>query len=770
MTIAYFIHLNGIVQGVGFRPYVYRLAHEMGIQGWVSNTSHGVYIHAEGSQVPIFYTRLLKEIPPLAKVTLANYSEVPLRNYTSFEIHKSEDEGKADVLISPDIATCADCFADLRDPENNRYQYPFTNCTNCGPRYTIIQDVPYDRNQTTMRSFPMCYTCAQEYKNPLDRRFHAQPVACSQCGPKVQLFNADGEVLEGLGIEQLSQGSILAVKGLGGFHLVCDAGNAATVQRLRQRKERGAKPFAVMARNLDVISKYLKVSSQEEALIKSIAAPIIILDRIEGSERYLPKEIAPGIHTLGMMLPYTPLHALLFEGPFDFLVMTSANLSGRPLIYTNEEALTELQGIADYFLIHNRDIFHPCDDSVLQVIGGEAVFHRRARGYVPLPQRCPKDLANSILGVGGEIKNAFCLASKGSAFTSQYIGDMEGYDNFQRFREELDSFQKVVQIAPEIVAYDAHPNFQTTHFAQEGSWTQKIKIQHHHAHLVSVLGEHGITTPTLGVVCDGTGWGEDQKIWGFEFLKGDGEGYERLAHLEYLPLPGGDAGAKHPLRIAYAYGKTLLSHKEWLMTERLWEGLGLTQAEKRILDQQLEKKIQIFETSSGGRLFDAVSALLNICTKVTYEGQAAIELESQASLWLRSQEINHQSRQDEENTPRYPLEWTKDGECLILKIKRLYLGILQDLLKGKETGFIAYHFHDSVAHGMVKTLLKFHEGKDPIVLTGGVFQNKLLTEKVIELCTTYAVQVIRAKELPPGDGGLAFGQIIIANERCNVCV
>ncbi|AGA69957.1 (NiFe) hydrogenase maturation protein HypF [Desulfitobacterium dichloroeliminans LMG P-21439] len=771
MKRAYSIHLNGIVQGVGFRPYVYRLALEMGIKGWVNNSSHGVGIHAEGLQVDIFYTRLLSETPPVAKITQAECEEAVFCYYETFEILQSEDDGLADVLISPDIATCADCFSDLRDLKNRRHNYPFTNCTNCGPRYTIIEDVPYDRIQTTMKDFPMCEDCAHEYENPADRRFHAQPVACTQCGPTIQLLDAQGGALEGLGIMQIVQGAILAVKGLGGFHLVCDARDSAAIQHLRQRKERGAKPFALMARNLEVIRKFFRLSAQEEALLRSPAAPIVILERKKESKDYLPQEIAPGIHTLGVMLPYTPLHAMLFDGPYDFLVMTSANLSGRPLIYRNEEALSELGGIADYFLIHNRDIYHPCDDSVLQVIGEETVWHRRARGYVPLPQAGPKGQLTPILGVGGELKNAFCLAAEGRAFTSQYIGDMEGYENFQRFRQEFTSFQKVVKIVPEVVAFDAHPNYQTTRFAQEGPWLSKIKVQHHHAHLVSVLGEHGITAPTLGVVCDGTGWGEDQTIWGFEFLKGSSAGYERLAHLEYLPLPGGDAGAKHPLRIAYAYGKTLLSPHEWAKTQELWEGLAAS--EQKILDQQLEKRINVFKTSSCGRLFDAVSAVLGICTKVTYEGQAAIELESKATTWLHNVWDISGSGASEELlglSPRYPMEWDEDEEGLVLRIKGIFARIMQDLLEGKENGFIATYFHDSIAHGIVQTVLRLQADQGPVALTGGVFQNKLLTERVLELCKIHDIPVLRAKELPPGDGGLAYGQVIIANERCSSCV
>lgn len=767
---AYSIHFNGIVQGVGFRPYVFRLAHEMGIQGWVSNSSHGVDIHAEGTQVDLFYDRLLKEVPPLAKLTEVEHHEVSLHNYQSFDIIQSRGEGNPDVLISPDVATCGDCLEDLMDLDNRRYQYPFTNCTNCGPRYTIIKDVPYDRSQTTMDTFPMCAECAKEYGNPLDRRFHAQPVACPHCGPSVRLMNARGEFLPGLGIEQLAQGAIMAVKGLGGFHLVCDARNPVSVQRLRERKERGAKPFALMAKNLDVVHEQLRVSLQEASLLASAAAPIVILERRIDAENSLPEDLAPGLHTLGVMLPYTPLHSLLLKDSSDFLVMTSANLSGRPLIYTNEEALQELKGIADYFLVHNRDIYHPCDDSVLQIIGQATVFHRRARGYVPLPQKTLNGVTPTILGVGGELKNAFCLASGSRAFVSQYIGDMEGYENFLRFRQELSSFQKVVRIVPELVAHDAHPNYQTTRFAKESPW-QSIEIQHHHAHLVSVLGEHEVSTPTMGVICDGTGWGDDQKIWGFEFLSGDARGYERLAHLEYLPLPGGDAGAKHPLRIAYAYAKSLLSDEEWSMSRDLWE--RLTSTERNILDKQLEKNIHIFQTSSAGRLFDAVSAILGICTEVTYEGQAAIELETHASVWFQKndRELNLATSPDHPlPAPYYPIDWMGEEGGLVLKLSRLLHGIIRDCLQGGETGWIAYQFHDSIAQAIVQTVLELQIGQGPLVLSGGVFQNKLLTERVLALCHLHQIQVLRAKELPPGDGGLSFGQVLIANEVCKSCV
>jgi len=738
------IYINGIVQGVGFRPFVFKLAQEMGIKGWVNNSSVGVTIHAD--RLDLFYNRLLKEAPPLAKIMTARSVWTDLENSVTFEIVGSEAVQEADVLISPDVATCGDCLQDMVDPKNRRYQFPFTNCTNCGPRYTIIRDVPYDRAHTTMSDFQMCHSCSVEYKNPGDRRFHAQPVACQDCGPKVQLADAMGHLLPGIGLDQLAQGGILAVKGLGGFHLICDARNTQAVRRLRQRKERGNKPFAIMARNIEKVHLEVNISAKEKELLQSSAAPIVILERKQDLIDFLPEEIAPGLHTLGIILPYTPLHHLLFEGPYDFLVMTSANLSGRPLVYTNEEAVETLQGIADYFLMHNRDIFHPCDDSVVQVIGEESVFFRRARGYVPLPMLMTSfQVRTPLLGVGGELKNAFCLAYGQRAFVSQYLGDMEGYENLQRFHRELESFQRVVNISPRGIAFDKHPNYQLTRFALEQPWS-KLSVQHHHAHLVSVLGEWDRTEPTWGIICDGTGLGEDQCIWGFEVLYGNSKGYERKAHLEYLPLPGGDAGTKHPLRIAYAYIKTLFSSEEWKISAPLWK--ALTVSERQILDRQLVTGVQIFQTSSAGRLFDAVSGLLGVCTKVTYEGQAAIELESVASKFL-SLRVNGLGGQ-----VFYPYE----VRVVLLE------ALVHDLLQGVSREEIAYRFHVTMAKAIVDLAVQLGVESGPLVLSGGVFQNKLLTEAVLLNCKEKGIRVLRSQTLPPGDGGLAFGQLLIANE------
>lgn len=755
------IYLNGIVQGVGFRPFVFKLAEQMQVKGWVNNSSHGVNIHAEGENLDLFYHRLINEAPPLSKIVTARCELTEHLHYSSFEIIQSEADQNANVLISPDVATCTDCLQDMADPKNRRYQYPFTNCTNCGPRYTIIRDVPYDRAQTTMSDFPMCTPCAEEYTDPRDRRFHAQPVACEDCGPKVELLDAKGHHVPGIGIEQLSHGAIVAVKGLGGFHLVCDARNDQAVRRLRELKERGAKPFALMARSIERARHEVVISAQEEKLLRSPAAPIVILERRAKIDNPLAEEIAPGIHSIGMMLPYTPLHHLLFEGSYDFLVMTSANLSGRPLIYTNDEAFDGLQGIADYFLLHNRDIYHPCDDSVVQVIDEAPVFFRRARGYVPIPLLSSSyDIKQPMLAVGGELKNAFCLADGQRLFVSQYIGDMEGYENFQRFLQELESFQRVVNICPRAIVYDQHPNYQTTRFALEQA-LPKFAVQHHHAHLVSVLGENERSEATLGIICDGTGYGEDQCIWGFEFLFGNAKGYERLGHLEYLPLPGGDAGAKHPLRIAYAYLKTLFTDEEWDACAPLWSGLSID--EQRILDRQLEKGFHLFQTSSAGRLFDAVSALLGICTTVTYEGQAAVELESAAARFLRQgQDSDH--LMTNVLLDSYPYEVRNKNGMVILGVKPLFAALVNDLLCGVKREEIAYRFHITLAQAMVEIIMILRRDAGPTVLSGGVFQNKLLTEAVLQHCYEKEIKVLRSKMFPPGDGGLALGQIIIANE------
>ncbi|MGI6449778.1 MAG: carbamoyltransferase HypF [Desulfitobacteriia bacterium] len=835
MERAYRIHINGIVQGVGFRPFVYRLARELNIKGWINNTSDGVEIHAEGEKTEIFWQRILDEKPPLAFILSQEKTEVPREDFLDFRIVESSKTDKNDTLIAPDVATCKDCLQEMFAPKDRRYHYPFINCTNCGPRYTIIYDRPYDRPLTTMKAFQMCSSCRKEYEDPRNRRFHAQPIACDVCGPALKLTDAEGRELKGkgIGLSFLAEGAILAVKGLGGFHLVCDATNEAAIRRLRKLKERGAKPFALMAKSIEAAAKEVKISEQEKKVLTSPAAPIVLLVRQNQLKSKIPSEVAPGLHTLGIMLPYTPIHHLLFTGDFEFLVMTSANLSGQPLIFENETALRELKGIADYFLLHNRDIYHPCDDSVVQFVGEQMTFIRRARGYVPLPIVLKEEFQVPIAGLGGEMKNAFCLAMGNMAFMSQYIGDMHGLENFERFNQEYSSYQRVVNIFPQKVAHDLHPEYTTTKMAKSMACPQHA-VQHHHAHLVSVCGEHRLCRPILGLICDGTGYGQDGKIWGFEFLYGDAGGAERRAHLEYLPLPGGDAGAKHPLRIAYAYLQKTLSAEEWHSAQFLRE--RLSSEERVILDGQLKSGLQIYETSSAGRLFDAVSGLLGVCTEVTYEGQAAIELESTATVWLQKHlareeglincakqtvgdydvcnsdhvvcnnhpetdvkssivselenaVLSRLSRTQEllegellrdckqarlELIERYneivrssPAElypiWleTQEGK-VTLKIDLLLKKIVQDYLNRKTRGEIACRFHFSLAISMLETALLLGLENNEMVIGGGVFQNKLLTETLLALAQRIGVKIYYPLRLPAGDGGLALGQVLVA--------
>ncbi|NBJ16309.1 MAG: carbamoyltransferase HypF [Dehalobacter sp. 4CP] len=828
------ILINGIVQGVGFRPFIFKLARELDIKGWVNNFSGGVEIQAEGERVEDFIRRIRTGQPALAVIVSLEITEIPVQHYREFTITESRESEDKDVLISPDVAVCRDCLQEMLHSKDRRYLYPFINCTNCGPRYTIIKDRPYDRKKTTMAGFQMCPECHQEYQDPLDRRFHAQPTACAVCGPALKLLDHTGNEISGhgIGIDLLQEGAILAVKGLGGFHLVCDACNDEAVSRLRRVKERGAKPFAVMVRNIETALQEVTMTELEKSTLAGPSAPIVLLPRKKNENSRISPETAPGLQSLGIMLPYTPVHHLLFQGTYDYLVMTSANLSGQPLIYDNQEALAGLSGIADYFLLNNRDIYHPCDDSVMQMIGDQMTFIRRARGYVPLPLFLKQEIKTPIVGLGGEMKNAFCLASGKMTFMSQYIGDMHGYENLERFEQELYSFQKVTNIAPQKTAYDMHPEYSTTRIARSMD-CPKFRVQHHHAHLVSVIAEHGIDDPMLGLICDGTGYGEDGRIWGFEYLFGNQEGYKRKAHLEYLPLPGGDAGAKYPLRIAYAYLKKLMTQEEWQRTEPLWA--KLSSQEKNILDGQLRSGFQLFETSSAGRLFDAVSGILGVCTEVTYEGQAAIELESVAEKWLEDcsegnvqtsslqdsgnkdiqKNLNEFQRITQQASMRvkalaalwdqyeksgqtstegrlrlieqynvmagrtdgsfylglypalYPACLEISGEpqpgVLHVKVGSLLKEISNDVLLQKNPGEAALRFHYSLACQMLETAMLIGLENKKLPIAGGVFQNKLLTEILLFLAGEIGVEILYPQKLPSGDGGLAFGQVLIAN-------
>lgn len=747
---AWQLKFTGVVQGVGFRPYIYRLAQKHALTGWVINSNAGltVWVEGEDSKVFDFYQTILIHPPRLSKITHNEISpKLVSQGYTCFSIRSSLDEGEPQVLIAPDVATCSDCLRELFDCQDQRYHYPFINCTNCGPRFTIIRDVPYDRTKTTMDNFPMCSKCHSEYITAQNRRFHAQPNACSVCGPQTVLMDSKGIEYSGLGQDLLCQGKILAVKGIGGFHLVCNAKDKIAIRELRRRKQRIAKPFAVMCRDLEVVQKYCFVSEEEAELLLSPMCPIVILERRQ-EKLLLDKEISPGVNTLGVMLPYTPLHHLLFIKELEMLVMTSANLSDEPLITDNQEALTKLAGIADYFLFHNRDIFNRCDDSVTRIAAGKRQIYRRARGYVPLPIYLLED-CKQILACGSETKNTFCLVKGRQAFLSQHLGALNHYENYRQYSETIPRLKKIANIEPEIVAFDLHPDYLASRYGRNLNNLVQIGVQHHHAHMASCMAENHLEGQVLGVICDGNGYGMDGAVWGFEFLYGDYGIFERLAHLEYLPLPGGEAAILSPSRMAFTYLYCLLGERGIAAARKYLTDLSVE--EQEILRQQIRHKVACSLTSSCGRLFDAVSALLGVCTRVSYEGQAAIELETVS---------------DTSAVQSYPYSIYNDLYPYCISVKPMLEAVLEDLDKRVAGKTIAGKFHITVVNMITEMLLKLHyeKGFNRVVLSGGTFQNRLLFVRLLENLKGKEFEVYYHQEVPTNDGGLSLGQALIANE------
>lgn len=763
------LEVRGVVQGVGFRPFVYRLAHELGLQGWVRNTSWGVEIQVSGQEAALgaFQEALRQQAPPLARIE-AIRAETVLRplQATRFEILESQAQAGAYQLISPDIATCPDCLREIWDSSDRRYRYPFTNCTHCGPRFTIIQGVPYDRPRTTMRPFVMCPQCQREYDDPLDRRFHAQPNACPLCGPHLTLCDAYGTLLaEGdAALRQaearLSGGGIVALKGLGGFQLACDATNAEAVQRLRWRKHRPHKPFAVMVPDVEMVSRYARLDEHERRLLTSSAAPILLLR--QGSEATLPEVVAPHSDIIGMMLPYTPLHHLLLGDLRLPLVMTSGNLSEEPIAYENQEALRRLSGIADVFLLHNRDIHARYDDSVWFITGGESQAVRRARGYAPFPLRLPVQ-TRPILACGPQLKNTLCLTRGEYAFLSQHIGDMENLETEAFWEQVRTHYSGLFEIAPQVVATDMHPDYAATRLGRQLGGKQ-VAVQHHHAHFVACLTDNGIVAPAIGVILDGTGYGLDGRIWGGEFLVGDGRGFQRAAHLQYLPLPGGEAAIHRPARIAWAYLRTLLP-------ERMGEvALGLSDKECEALDAMMARGVVTPLTSSAGRLFDAASALLGVCRETSYEAQAAIELEAVARLSGAPQAKGERALYSFDLVVEgAPQVWGRPpvalDESLSLGVRPLLVGLLDDLQRGCPSGEIAWRFHSAIAALVVETCrrLATATGLSLVALSGGCFQNRLLLELTVRQLRAAGLSALTHRQAPCNDGGVALGQAMVAH-------
>lgn len=755
--------IRGVVQGVGFRPFVYRLAHAHGLKGWVRNTSWGVEIEVVGEEEALarFARGLREEAPPLARIEALESEPIEQPAlYTSFEILHSEAQAGEYQLVSPDIATCPDCLREIMDSRDRRYRYPFTNCTNCGPRFTIIEAIPYDRPKTTMKAFAMCPACQREYDDPLDRRFHAQPNACPVCGPHLTLVDCQGRALaerdEALREAErlLREGAIVAIKGLGGFQLACDATNEAAVARLRVRKRRPHKPFAVMMADVETIAHHAVLRAEEHGLLVSPAAPIVLLERRLESD--LAPSIAPGSHVIGVMLPYTPLHHLLLSDLRLPLVMTSGNVSEEPIARENEEALRRLGQIADAFLVHNREIYARYDDSVWFVPVGGPQPVRRARGYAPFPLRLPF-LARPILGCGAELKNTFCLTRDAYAFLSQHIGDMENLETEAFWQEALALYQRLFDISPEIIATDMHPDYRATRLGRRMPG-RHVAVQHHHAHLAACLADNQSLEPAIGVILDGTGYGLDGHIWGGEFLVGDGRGFCRAGHLQYMPLPGGDQAVRHPARLAWAYLRTLAPNE----AERLDLGLGAT--ERQVLEAMLARGVGTPWTSSAGRLFDAVSALLGVCREASYEAQAAIELEMIAQPGM--------------STEPYPFEialigapqvWGKPPvtvtEGFEVRLAPLFEGILAERRQQAPLGAIAWRLHRTVAEMILQACTRLREetGLERVALSGGCFQNRLLLELTVPLLEAAGLKVLLHRQVPCNDGGLALGQVVIAH-------
>lgn len=754
------IHISGVVQGVGFRPFVYGLAQRFNLSGWVRNTSSGVDIEVDGPAAALaaFETALQEELPPLARIDAFQSQVGSANGFTTFEIRASQAEPGAFQPISPDMTICDDCLREMADPSDRRYRYPFINCTNCGPRYTIIKDIPYDRPETTMAVFPMCPECAAEYHDPLDRRFHAQPVACPVCGPHVWLADEHGEIAAGPEAieavrERLAHGSIVAVKGLGGFHLACDATDAEAVAELRRRKLRVDKPFAVMMPDLATVEAHCYVNVAEAELLLSRARPIVLLQR--RPESNVAAAVAPGQNNLGVMLPYTPLHHLLLEKSPDFpeaLVMTSGNLSEEPIAYTNAQAVSQLASLADVMLLHNREIYTRCDDSVMCALDMDSTTAlmpvRRSRGYAPFPVRLPFD-SPSLLATGAELKNTFCLVRDDYAFLSQHIGDMANFETLQSFEQGVAHMEKLFRIRPELIAYDLHPDYMATRYALERATREglpSIGVQHHHAHIAAGMAEHKLdgSEPVIGLAFDGTGYGDDGAIWGGELLIATYAGYERTAHLPYVPLPGGDRAVREPWRMALAWLSSAgLAWNDDLPPVRYaneYSEHGLA-----AVRQMLTSGLNAPPTSSMGRLFDAFAALIGIRQTVNYEAQAAIELEAIVDL-------------DETNAYSFAVT---DG---LLDPRAALVEALSDWRAGVPPAKMAARFHQMVAQ-LSQTAARQARGYhrlSKVVLSGGVWQNRTLLIRTAGLLEQDGFEVLIHQAVPPNDGGLSLGQAAIA--------
>ncbi|MDD5454880.1 MAG: carbamoyltransferase HypF [Candidatus Ratteibacteria bacterium] len=775
------IKIQGKVQGIGFRPTVYRYATQNKLTGWVSNTSSGVIIEVQGTKVHVenFISALKKSPPSRSEIADIQVTEIKPVKENQFKVLSSISGKEMKTRISPDIAVCKDCLKELFDKEDRRYLYPFINCTNCGPRFTIIKNIPYDRPNTTMKKFKMCKSCQSEYDNPSDRRFHAQPNACEICGPEVKLVNSLGFRVESKGIKAiekttklLKEGKIVAIKGLGGFHLACDALNDKAVKTLRSRKYREDKPFALMAKDLKTIKKYCEVSPEEEKFLLSWKSPIVLLKR-KSNTPYpvslipISNYVAPNNKYLGFMLPYAPLHHLLFKSEIrnpksEILVMTSGNISDEPIAYENEEALVRLKNIADYFLLHDRDIYIRSDDSVTRIFPPtkKEFILRRSKGYTPDPIsiHTPYPLSRiPILACGAHSKNTFAILKGDEVILSHHIGDMENAETYNSFVNGIEHFKKLLEVEPQIIAHDLHPEYFSTQYAKNLSSVNchlsSVPIQHHHAHIASVMADNMLRNQkVIGIAFDGTGLGSDGNLWGGEFLLADYKDFKRVGHFKYIPLPGGEKAIKEPWRIAFSELYSIFGNKLWKLDINFVKKLD--KGKCKILQKMLDSGVNAPLTSSMGRLFDAVASLIGIRNTVNYEGQAAIELEM----------ILTEDRKQKSEVRNYKYTIKKENNIYIIDMEETIKGIIEDLKKRLSKEIISLKFHNTIVGLIVDMAKKIRKetGLKEVALGGGVFQNMFLLTNAYKELKKAGLKVYIHEKVPTNDGGLSLGQAVIA--------
>jgi hydrogenase maturation protein HypF len=740
--------IRGAVQGVGFRPFVFRLAGDLGLAGWVMNSTQGVFIEVEGNAADLdsFLTRLRADPPPRAYIQSLEQSLLDPAGYTSFEIRESDPTGDKIVPVLPDIATCPECLEEIFDTKNRRYGYPFTNCTNCGPRFSIIEALPYDRPHTTMKSFHMCPECLKEYEDPRNRRFHAQPNACSVCGPHLELRDRAGKVVATRDAalletaKALREGAIVALKGLGGFHLLVDGRDDASVRRLRERKHRDEKPLAVMVPSFDAVKDQCAVSEAEKRLLLSPESPIVLLER-RGTATIAPS-VAPGNPYLGVMLPYTPLHHLLMRSIGFPIVATSGNLAEEPICTREDEVLDRLGSIGDLFLVHNRPIARHVDDSVVRVVAKRVLVLRRARGYAPLPVTLKNDRARrTTLAVGAHLKNTVALAIDGHVFLSQHIGDMSTNAAFGAFERIIADLERLYDVKPDRIACDAHPDYRTTRFAGTLG-PSPLRVQHHVAHVFSCMAENELDPPVLGVSWDGTGYGTDGTVWGGEFLRVTPASIERAGHLRTFLLPGGEQAVREPRRAALGLLYEMLGKAAFRM-DHVPPILAFSETDRRVLLAMIERGVNTPRTSSAGRLFDAVSSLAGLRQVTNFEGQAAMELEFALS--------------GVETSEHYPFDIARKNGTSVVDWEPMIRSILSDIEKRVPTAVVSAKFHNTLAEMITRTALEI--GEKRVVLTGGCFQNRYLTEESVARLERAGLRPYWHQRIPPNDGGIALGQV-----------